>query len=299
MNPNLATFKKNFIHIPYHILKSSIQDTIRQDGVEHAGYLAFLTILSLFPFLIFLFSIVTYFGGTETYGHFIYIALENLPSGISESLLPRIEEIINGPPQGLLTVAIVGIIWTASSAVEGLRTILNRAYRVPNPPDYVWGRFLSIMQFVVITLVISLAVTLLVLAPAVLRKLEIHFAFSLSIDYDWFYIRQLLVIFILFISTTSIYYHITDVRQKFRDTIPGAILAILLWVIVVRLLSIYIENFNQFSLVYGSLAGIIGALMFFYLVNLVFIVGAEFNYHFKRVYNKSSHRRVFQKRVIR
>ncbi len=119
--------RRKFILLPYYILRSSINDTIRQDGIEHAGYLAFLSILSLFPFLIFLFSIVTYFGDSKICSHLIYVVLNNLPTNISTSLLPRVSEIVNGPPQGLLTVAIIGIIWTASSAVEGLRTILNRA----------------------------------------------------------------------------------------------------------------------------------------------------------------------------
>ncbi|MFT6077882.1 MAG: uncharacterized BrkB/YihY/UPF0761 family membrane protein, partial [Rickettsiales bacterium] len=54
--------RRKFILLPFYILKSSIKDTIEQDGIEHSGYLAFLSILSLFPFLVFLFSILTYFG---------------------------------------------------------------------------------------------------------------------------------------------------------------------------------------------------------------------------------------------
>lgn len=297
MKSKLGLLRRKYIILPYYILRSSINDTIRQDGVEHAGYLAFLAILSLFPFLIFLFSIITYFGGSEIYSRFIYVTLSNLPIEISKSILPRIDEIINGPPQGLLTIAIIGIVWTASSAVEGLRTILNRAYRVPNPPHYVFGRLLSILQFIAITLIISIAITLLVLAPAMLKKMDMNFIFDLHFDYDLFYFRQALIALIIFISTSCLYYHITDVKQKFRDTIPGTLAAMFLWTIVMRLFSIYLENFHQFNLVYGSLAGIIGVLMLFYLVNLVFIIGAEFNYHFKRAYNKHSHRRTSNKKL--
>ncbi len=287
--------KKKFFLLPYHIFRSSINDTIRQNGIEHAGYLAFLSVLSFFPFLIFLFSIVTYFGDSEIFSRLIYVVLNNFPAHISSSLLPRINEIVNGPPQGLLTVAIIGIIWTASSAVEGLRTILNRAYRVPSPPDYIWGRLLSIIQFIAITLIISIAVVIFVLAPAILQKFELLSTVNFRIDYDWFYFRQLSIIFILFITTSLLYYHIVDVKQRYRDTIPGTIIAIILWAIILQLFTIYLEKFHQFNLVYGSLGGIIGTLMFFYFINLVFIVGAEFNYHFKRVYNKSSYRRTYKK----
>lgn len=293
----LSFFKKKYIRLPYFILRASISDTIHQNGVEHAGYLAFLSILSLFPFLIFLFSIITYFGDSEIGSRLVYVFLNNLPVNISSSLLPRINEIVNGPPQGLLTIAIIGIIWTASSAVEGLRTILNRAYRATSPPTYVLGRILSILQFIIIALMISITVIMLILAPVILQKIEANFFVNFKIDYDWLYFRQSTTIFILFITTSCLYYFIADVKQKFRDTIPGTMLAIILWTIILRLFAIYLDNFNQFNLVYGSLGGLIGALMFFYLVNLVFIIGAEFNYHFKRAYNKNSHRRNFIRKL--
>lgn len=294
MKSKLELMRRKYLLLPYYILRSSINDTIRQDGIEHAGYLAFLSILSLFPFLIFLFSIITFFGDSEIYSQFIHIVLNNFPANVSASLLPRINEITNGPPQGLLTVAIIGVIWTASSAVEGLRTILNRAYRVDNPPNYVWGRMLSILQFIIITVIISITVIILVLAPALLKKFELLFTVNFQINYDWFYFRQLLIVFILFITTSLLYYHIVDVKQRYRDTIPGTIIAIILWAIILRLFSIYLEKFHQFNLVYGSLGGIIGTLMFFYLINLVFIIGAEFNYHFKRVYNRHVYRYTYK-----
>jgi membrane protein len=237
-----------------------------------------------------LFSIITYFGDSEICIRLIYLVLNNLPANISGSLLPRVNEIVNGPPQGLLTVAIIGIIWTASSTVEGLRTILNRAYRASSPPPYIWGRLLSIVQFIVITLIISLAIVILVLAPAILKKLETTFMITFQINYDWLYFRQSIIVIVLFITTSLLYYHIADIEQRFVDIIPGTLVALTLWIITLRLFAIYLENFNQFNLVYGSLGGIIGALMFFYFINLIFIIGAEFNYHFKRAYNKNSHR---------
>jgi membrane protein len=281
--------KRKFILLPFYILKSSVRDTIKQDGVEHSGYLAFLSILSIFPFLVFLLSILSYFGNSEVFINFIHEILNNLPASVSKPLTPRINEIIGAPPQGILTIAIIGIVWSASSAVEGLRTILNRAYRAPSPPPYILGRLLSIAQFIVMTIIISVTIFVLVLAPAILRKIEMVFSISFSINYDWFYFRQIIIVLILFFTTSSLYYHITDVKQKAVDTFPGAILAIILWTAIVKLFAIYLDNFNQFNLVYGSLGGFVGALMFFYFVNLSFIIGAEFNYHFKRAYRPNSH----------
>ena len=166
-----------------------------------------------------------------------------------------------------------------------MRTILNRAYRVKSPPPYVAGRLLSIVQFIIITLIISATVILFVLTPAILKKLEYIFSVDFMIDYDQLYWRQFIILSILLLGTAFLYQQITDIKQKISETIPGSIISIVLWILSIKLFSFYIDKFNQFSLVYGSLGGIIGILMLFYLISLSFIIGAEFNYHFKRVYN--------------
>src|SRR3989338_10788634 len=147
-------FRKYFI-LPIKILRVALVDTIRQDGVEHAGYLAFLSILSIFPFLIFLISIIGHFGGEQVGPKAIFNIINSLPKEVVESLMPRIAEIISGPPQSFLTLAIIGVIWTASSSVEGLRTILNRAYRVHLPPPYLLRRLINIIEFFIITFSIT------------------------------------------------------------------------------------------------------------------------------------------------
>lgn len=277
---------QKYIKLPYAILKSSISSAIRKDGIEHAGYLAFLSVLSLFPFIIFLVSITANFGGTQKGLELVHMILSNIPQNIANSLEPRIAEIITGPPQSLLTVAVIGIIWTASSMVEGMRTILNRAYRVFSPPPYLSRRFLSIIQFFLIALVILITSVSLIVVPAILKKIEIGLGITFDINYDLFYLRSLLILFILIAAISAIYYFIPNINQRWNNTFPGAVVCVASWAVILKLFYVYLENFNQFNLIYGSLAGIIGALIFFYLVSLGLIMGAEFNYNFSRAYGR-------------
>lgn len=275
-------FRKFFI-IPLKILRISIVDTIRQDGVEHAGYLAFLSILSLFPSIIFLITIADFFGAFTDGINLINSFLEHLPKEVSEALTPRLNEIISGPPQSLLTIAIIGIIWTASSSVEGSRTILNRAYRVAFPPPYLWRRFLSILQFFAIILLVIVGITIFVIVPNLFHEFEQNF-FATTLNFDAAFLRKSLVLLLLFFSASSLYFALPNARQKITKTFPGSILSVILWIVCGKVFLIYIENFQQFNLVYGSLAGFIISLIFFYLISLIFILGAVFNYHFHRTY---------------
>jgi membrane protein len=276
-------FRKYFI-IPLKIFRKSVIDTINHDGIEHAGYLAFLSILSFFPSLIFLIAVIGLFGESKIGTDFLHELVSSLPNEMSRGLTPRINEIISGPSDGYLTIAIIGVIWTASSSVEGCRTILNRAYRVAFPPPYILRRLVSIFEFFIIIFVIISGILIFVIVPVILKYFEKQFSIKLAIDYDFFYLRQLAIFSILTISTSVLYFALPNVKQKIWQTIPGSILAVILWITLVDFFSLYLENFDQMNFVYGSIAGIIISLMFFYLISLVFIFGAEFNYNFHRFY---------------
>ncbi len=274
-------FYHKYLLLPAQIIRIAMIDTIRHDGIEHAGYLAFLSILSLFPSLIFLIAIVGFFGASEAGTQIINVIISSTPKEIGEALAPRINEITSGPEQSFLTIAIIGVIWTASSSVEGCRTILNRAYRVAFPPTYIFRRLISILEFFVIIFTIVSGIIIFVVVPTFLKKfnLGVHAA-----DFDIFYLRQIAIFSLLACATSLLYYALPNAKQKITQTVPGSIFAVFLWILLGKLFEIYLEDFHQVNFVYGSLAGIIASLMFFYLISLIFIFGAEFNYHFHRVY---------------
>lgn len=270
--------------LPLKIFRMSAVDTVRQDGIEHSGYLAFLLLLSFFPFLIFIFSLIGLFGATGVGVEIIKSILASTPKEVSEGLTPYINEIISGPPHSLLTIAIIGVIWTASSCVEGCRTILNRAYRIEYPPPYLLRRLFSIGEFFIITFVIISGILIFVILPNFLEENNADLLVKLHFNYDLYYLRQIIFFSLLTIATASLYYALPNAKQKFTQTVPGSIVTVALWIIVEYVFSLYLEKFHQVNFVYGSLAGIIISLLFFYLISVIFIFGAEFNYHFHRTY---------------
>ncbi len=268
----------SFIRIGKCFYKAMV-NTINHDGIEHSGYMAFLGMLCIFPFLVFLFALTGFLGASEAGTEFVKIFLRNLPPDVSAALKPRIQEIISGPPQGLLTIAILGTIWTASSAVEGLRTILNRAYHVYTPPTYIRRRLMSILQFLLITIALIVAMFLLIIAPVILDR----FGHLLFIDYNilkpfWTYIRYILSSLILFIVVASLFFMLPNIKQNLILVVPGSIVVVILWSVVALSFSEFISSYKQINTIYGSLAGIILVLLFFYINSIVFIYGAELNY---------------------
>lgn len=258
----------------------ALVDTINHDGVEHAGYLAFLGLIAIFPFLFFMVSFAGTFGQSELGIEFLTLLTKQLPSQFIEAIESRANEIVTGPPQSLVTLAVFGAIWTASSAVEGMRTILNRAYRVSSPPSYLLRRLLSIVQFLIITSILIAAMLILILAPILLEQLGNFTGIKLHLEESFSYFRYIGTGIALFFGVMGFYCMIPNIKYGIKIAFPGAVIVVILWLIAGNLLSIYISNFHQVHLIYGSLAGIIVTLLFFYIVNMIFIFGAEFNYLF-------------------
>lgn len=282
---------RKYLIVPIKIVWISIKDITRHDGVEQAGYLAFLLILSLFPFLIFLIAIIDVFGYYDTAVKVIHVVLYSLPTEVAKALVPYVEGVVLGPPHSLLTIAIIGVIWTASSSVEGYRSVLNRAYRVTSPPHYFLRRLISIGEFLIATLGMAFVVVTLVFIPALLERLKEVSDIDLSYlkdhlqpKYTVMFLREIMIFVFLTLLTSLLYYVLPNLKQKFYRTLPGSIITVILWLLVGNLFSIYLEKFSQFNFLYGSLAGIIAAIIFFHITSFIFILGAEVNYHFNRVY---------------
>lgn len=262
-------------------LVRGIRDTAEHDGMEHAGYIAFLGLLGIFPFLVFLTAMAGVITADPGIAVNITTMLETLPPQIIEAIEPRITEITTGPPQGLITIAILGAIWTSSSTVEGLRTILNRAYHVSTPPRYLMRRLLSIVQVVVLAFLLIVGMMLILTLPALIDQLSVWVHLPLTIEEAQWWESVFYVISLAFLTCVVAwtYYILPNIEQRWISVWPGAMIVVALWFGAAKLFSLYLQLSEQVTVIYGSLGGIIVFMLFFYICNIIFIFGAEFNYH--------------------
>ncbi len=274
---------KRWFTVLFRSMWRGIVSLIRHEGGEYAGYLAFLGLLSLFPFLVFFIALAGFIGQIDVVSGLLDEFFATLPSQLVSSIQPRVHEIVSGPPQGLLTVAIIGAIWTASSALEGTRGALNRAYHVADAPNYFIRRLLSIVEFIGVTIAIFMAMFLLIFLPVFWSTLRDFFEFERDyIAGSWHIVRYIFAGLILFLGVGLSYYILPNIKQRFRSVILGAFLVVVGWLLAADLLVSYLRNFNQLNVIYGSITGYIVTLVFFYVMAVIYIWGAEFNYHFEK-----------------
>jgi membrane protein len=260
------------------IFFKSFYKTIEHDGIEHAGYMAFLALLALFPALL-LFLVATNLLGAPNIGNLLVLwLLNNLPYSTTEAIRPHIAQLGQMPAQSLMGLAVFGSIWTASSFVEGIRTILNRIYRVHSPPRYLMRRLLSLMQFFIIGACIFIAIMLLVVIPELITCLPEMQPAIAFLSPAWQQIRYITLFGILLVMTSLVYYLVPNIKLSLPKVLPGATVTVFLWIIAGRILASWAAYYSQLNLIYGPLGSIIISLLLFYISNIIFIYGAELNY---------------------
>ena len=258
----------------------AVFDLIRHAGIEYAGYLSFVVLLSLFPFLIFLTAVASNVLSILDKDGLFYVKLlsalsDELSHDTMYALLPRINEILSGPPQSLLTIAVMAMIWSASSVIEGIRNVLNKAFRVYAPPPYLLGRLFSIVQFLAMVLIVIFFTVCMVLIPILFE-----------VTRGWQYFKVSIAEFMLFICVFWLYFVVPNKRQTLWAVMPGAVMVTILWTASSMIFSWYLSNFSVLRSIYGNLTGIVAALLFFYVLSILFIYGAELNHRlFKHMYH--------------
>lgn len=261
----------------------AIVHLIYDGGMTFAGHIAFMTLFSSFPFLIFLTTLAGELGQTEAARDFITLALGALPDEVGEAILPAIEEVMSSRRTGLMTISIVASLWATSSGIEALREALNIAYGIEEPRPIWFCRLQSLAFTIIFSICIILVTLVLVVGPVIWSYVEPHL--DVPWEWGWFYeaVRYFIAVALLYLVVALLYRWLPSRHLPRREILPGAAVTVVLWVALASLFSLYLQNLGRFSVTYGSLGGIVITLMFFYISAMIFIFGAEINSARRRV----------------
>lgn len=261
----------------FHCLVAAVQRFLANGGLIMSGHLAFVVLLSLFPFLIFLTALAGFFGQTELGTYFVAFIFEQMPEQVSEVLSVPLLEVLQETRGGLMTIGILLAVWTASSGIEAARIALNRAYLSDRRRPLWKSRGESILLVLAVSACILIAMLALILGPVVWAELQAHLGVPDRIRVSWLAARYGVGATLLFLAVATMYYLLPAAKLKLRWVLPGTLLVVVLWLAAATAFSLYVRHFGGYTVTYGSLAGIILTLVFFYVLAAIFVFGAEFN----------------------
>lgn len=263
------------------------------DCMGMAAQIAFYTMLGLFPFLIFLLSLLSAFPLGQSLQPLMLDALrDQMPVEAANYVVNVVMSLLPAHSQGLLSFGLLASLWGASMAVGALITTINRAYNIRPRRNIVTQKILSIVLTLVLSALWLLAMFIILVGPQVTQSFFEWVGIASSTNTFWTSMR-LPMAFLLNLSALSILYYVApEAKQAFRWILPGAFTSTLLWMGASSAFRVFLRNFGHYNKTYGSLATVVILMIWLWMSGLLFLLGAEINALMKRMEEDDPPRRV-------
>jgi membrane protein len=272
----MKTFlQKARTHHVFTFGKDLYDRTIRDDLAGLAAQLAYFFLLSLFPALVFLITLLGYIPiETEDVLSF----LQNYaPEDVLSLIETNVDKIVSEQNGGLLSFGLLAMLYFASNGVNAVMKAFNRAYDITETRSFITTRALSIVLTLATIFMIIFALILpvfgQVIGSAIFKVLGLSHEFS----FVWSIVRLLLSFLVLFGLFCFLYKFAPNRHVKRREVITGALFATIGWIVASYLFAFYVDHFGNYSNTYGSLGAIIILILWFYLTGWVILLGGEIN----------------------
>jgi membrane protein len=262
---------------PWEIVKR-IAIGVYSDGFIHAGNLAYLALLTLFPFFIVMAAIAQAFGRSEDGLLAVNSFLRTLPPSVADLLRAPVYQVLAARTGNLLWLgALVGL-WTVGSFIETVRDILRRAYGTTFSHPFwryrLWSVTLIFGSVIIVMASFSAQVVLTGAEQLIYRLVPVAQDVA-----GWIGLSRLIPAGLMVLALYIVIYSLTPSRYRYSKCPkwPGAVFAAAWWIGVTALLPRALGLLGGYDLTYGGLAGVIIALFFFWLIGFGLVIGAHLN----------------------
>lgn len=240
-----------------------------------SAQLAYFFLLSLFPFLLFLVTLLGYLPIDEI--SFMDFIAAYAPAEIIDLLNANISQLVNSQNTGLLSIGIIGTLWSASNGVNAITKAMNKAYEVEENRPFFIARLIAIALTIAMVIVICMALLL-----PVFGKMIGMYVFSLLGLSDnflsvWNTFRWIISSVVLFIVLLVLYKLAPHSHVRIKHALWGSLFATIGWQLVSLAFSYYVNTLGSFSTTYGSLGTVIVLMVWFYISGIIIITGGVIN----------------------
>lgn len=259
------------------IVRRTATETVNDNCLGLAAQLAYYFFLALFPALLFVVALASFFPVVNV-GDELHRWLAPLVPGdillILENQLLAISESRDG---GLLTLGLIGTLWSSSAALVAVADTLNHAYGVSESRPWWRVRLIALGLTIVLSVFLLVSFTIVVAGPAIVTTVATKVGLATIVAWVWMVLQWPVAVALVTAAVAIVYYYAPDVEQEWVWITPGSLLATLLWLGTSLGFKMYVARFGTYTETYGAIGGVIILLLWFYLTGLAILVGGEMN----------------------
>jgi membrane protein len=262
-------------------LGKRVWSEVQEDNVfGRAAELSYYFLLALFPFLIFITSIIGMILGSGTgTRHTLFDYLGRImPPSAFQLLDQTMREVSASSSGGKLSFGILAALWAASNGLTAITATLNAAYDLKESRPWWKQRLTSIGLTIALSILIILVLVLVVAGGHIAEWLGSAYGFGPVFPIAWKIVQWLVVLGCMILAFALIYYFAPDFReQSWQWLTPGAGIGVALWLLVSIAFRLYLSFFDSYSATYGSLGAVIILMLWLYFTGTAVLIGGEVN----------------------
>jgi membrane protein len=271
-------FESFRIHLSWwELTRRTVRETWKDDAQGLASQLAYYFFLALFPALLCLLAIASFFPLTHLTDDALRILGPFAPREVISIIQKQMARISEGRHGSLLTFGLLGALWSSSSAIVSVMSAMNRAYDIDEGRPWWKVRLTAVLLTIGLSVLIVTAFGLIVAGPQIAETLAGRFAMGQAFVWAWNILQWPLAFGMVALGLGLIYYFAPDAEQSWVWITPGSLLATCLWLLGSLAFRFYAVNFSNYEATYGTIGGVILLMLWFYMTGLVIVIGAEVN----------------------
>lgn len=257
---------------------SELYHKINEDDIFNgAAALSFYLLLSVFPAMIFLLSVMPYLPIENLNKVIMDFVSQALPKESASLFYGVVEEVTSKQSKGLLSFGILATIWASSTGLVSVMQLLNKTYKVTEARSFWKSRLIAITMTFVFGVIIISAFALIVFSRFLQDYLIAELGYS-SMFFPLFKVFSWIVVTLLLMLGFAIIYHYgPNVEKDFKFISPGSVVGTLLLFVASLGFQYYIDNFANYAATYGSIGAVIILILYLYILGLVILLGSEIN----------------------
>ena len=267
--------------VQFRTVKSAVMrtyaDVERNRTLQMGAALSYYFVMALFPALIFLSAIVAFLPAAGLFDQTLDLMGRFVPAEGMGLVRKVLSDAVTPNRGSFLSFGFLATLWTASGGFAAAIEALNVAYDVAETRPFWKTRLLAMLLAVVIGLLLLVALFVMILGPHFGQWLATRMYLSRVWLRIWPYIHWFISVGFTVLAVEALYFLAPNVKQRFRATLPGAILSVAFWIGLSYLLGVYFRTFANFNHTYGTLGAGIALMVWLYWTGFAMLVGAELN----------------------
>lgn len=269
-----------FSKIPlFTVIVFFFQEIKRESILNKASSLSYSFMLAVFPSIIFLFTLIPYIPISDFQNNLMGFLAIIIPKDAFDAIQSTLDEIINQQNGGLLSFGFILATFFATNGMTSLMRAFNKASLTIENRTWLQRRYIALGLSGAIVFALSLGIIIFTTTGLIINNLKEQS----GIDLPWFWtytikLARWIILFMIYFFTVSILYKFgPSVSKRWKFINPGATLATILAILTFSIFVFYINNFNAYNKLYGSIGTMIVLMIWMYLNSLILLIGFELN----------------------